>query len=226
MRPCARELTAAEAALLAGVVANPTAFDPVAHPGAALARRNLVLAKMLEQDKITRLEFMDATSEALPAKVVPPTVETQAPYFTSWISQQLVERFGARRAYEGGLRVKTTLDLDLQKAAQTAIQRSLGGAGPAAAMVAIDNATGEVRALVGGTDYANRPFNLATQGQRQPGSTVKPFILASALRRGIGIDSVWESRKRVFDVPNGGSEKFEVNNFEDSYGGARTLGSA
>jgi penicillin-binding protein 1A len=213
-------------AALACIVANPTAYDPVAHPDAALARRNLVLGKMLEQDKITRLEWSNATAEALPGSIVPPTVETQAPYFTTWISQQLVERFGARRAFEGGLRVKTTLDIDLQKSAQTAIQRNLGAAGPAAAMVVIDNKTGEVRALVGGTDYRRRPFNLATQGQRQPGSTVKPFILAEALRRGIGIGSVWESRKRVFDVPNGGSEKFEVNNFEDAYGGARTLGAA
>ena len=78
-----------------------------------------------------------------------------------------------------------------------------------------------MRALVGGSDYRARPFNLATQGQRQPGSTVKPFILAAALRRGLGIGSVWESRKREFDVPiGGGSEKFVVNNFEDSYAGA------
>ena len=96
LRPCASELTAAEAALLAGVVANPTAYDPVAHPEAALARRNLSSAKMLEQDKITRQEFDDASAEALPAKVVPPTVSTQAPYFTTWVSQQLVEQ--VRRA--------------------------------------------------------------------------------------------------------------------------------
>jgi penicillin-binding protein 1A len=224
--PCARDLTAAEAALLAGVVANPSAYDPVAHPQAALDRRNLVLAKMLEQGKITREEYEDASQQALPGRIVPPTVTTKAPYFTTWVSQQLVEKFGARQAFEGGLRVKTTLDLDLQQAASAAVQRNLSVAGPAAAMVVIDNGTGEVRALVGGGDYAQRPFNLATQGQRQPGSTVKPFILAAAMRRGIGIGSVWESRKREFDVPNGGSEKFVVNNFEDSYAGVRTLGSA
>lgn len=227
-RPCAQELNAAEAALLAGIVANPSAFDPVAHPEAATRRRNIVLGKMLEQGMLTRAEFDDAAAQALPGKIVPPTVETRAPYFTTWVSQQLVEHFGARRAFEGGLRVRTTLDLDLQNAAERAIDRSLPGPnGPAVAMVAIDNATGEVRALVNSTDYAGRPFNLATQGERQPGSTVKPFILAEAMRNGYGLGSVWPSRKREFTVPGtGGQEKFVVNNFDDSYAGARDLGSA
>ncbi len=227
-RPCAKELTAAEAALLAGVVANPSAFDPVAHPEAATRRRNIVLAKMLEQGKITRAEYEDGTQQALPGNIVPPSVDTKAPYFTTWVSQQLVEQFGARRAFEGGLRVRTTLDLDLQNAAQRAIDTSLPNPdGPAAAMVAIDNGTGEVRALVNSTDYSDRPFNLATQGERQPGSTVKPFILAEAMKQGYGLGSVWPSRKREFDVPGtGGQEKFVVNNFDDSYTGSRDLGSA
>jgi penicillin-binding protein 1A len=88
--------------------------------------------------------------------------------------------------------------------------------------VAIDNDTGQVRAMIGGRDYRKAPFNLATQGQRQPGSAFKPFILASALKAGIGPGSVWPSRKRVFSVPNS-SEKFEVNNFESTYAGAQTL---
>ncbi|MCU0313088.1 MAG: transglycosylase domain-containing protein [Solirubrobacteraceae bacterium] len=226
--PCARLLTAADAALLAGVVANPSAYDPVAHPEAAIQRRNLVLTKMLQEGKLTRAEYDDARVQALPGKITPPSVDTRAPYFTTWVSQQLVEQFGARRAFEGGLKVETTLDLDLQAAAQKAIDASLPNpAGPAAALVAIDNDTGEVRALVGGRNYRERPFNLATQGQRQPGSTVKPFILAEAMRKGYGIGSVWPSAKRVFTVPGtGGQEKFEVNNFDDAYAGARDLGSA
>ncbi len=79
--------------------------------------------------------------------------------------------------------------------------------------------------MVGGRDYNTRPFNLATQGQRQPGSAIKPFILAEALRRGISPASVWPSRKRVFQVP-GGSDKFTVNNFENSYSGTNTLAGA
>ncbi len=227
-RPCAAELTAPEAALLTAVIANPTGFDPVAHPQAALDRRNMVLRKMRDQGRITAPEYEQAAAEALPGLVVPPAVDTQVPYFTTWVSQQLVDHFGARRAFEGGLRVKTTLDLDFQQAAQQAVDMSLPNAeGPSAALVVIDNKTGEVKAMIGGRDYQARPFNLATQGQRQVGSTVKPFILAAALRKGYGLGSVWESRKRTFDVPDAkDDEKFVVNNFDDSYAGTRDLGSA
>ncbi|HVP02540.1 MAG TPA: transglycosylase domain-containing protein [Solirubrobacteraceae bacterium] len=229
-RPCAAELTAPEAALIAGIVANPSAFDPLAHPLAAKRRRDLVLKQMLLQGYMSQSEYTNGIEQTLPTNIVPPSVDSKAPYFTTWVSQQLVEHFGARKALEGGLSVKTTLDLDLQRAAAKAIQDNLGGLGPngpAAALVAIDNQTGEVRALVGGTDYRTQPFNLATQGQRQPGSTVKPFILAQALKKGYGLGSIWESRKRVFDVPgSGGQEKFVVNNFDNAYAGARDLGSA
>jgi len=226
-RPCAAELNAAEAALLTAVIANPSAFDPVARPEAALTRRNLVLGKMRDQGRISNDEYEQARAEGLPALVVSPSVDTKSPYFTTWVSQQLVDHFGARRAFEGGLRVRTTLDLDLQQAAQQAVDQNLSDPnGPSAALVVIDNKTGEVKAMIGGRDYVERPFNLATQGQRQPGSTVKPFILAAALRKGIGLGSVWESRKRVFNVPGDDGEKFTVNNFDKSYSGTRDLGSA
>src|SRR6476661_2863349 len=222
-RPCAKELKPEEAALLAGIVANPSAFDPVAHPEAATRRRNIVLAAMFTQKRISRLQYFNARREALPGNVQPPSVETKAPYFTTWVRQQLVDRYGPRRAFEGGLKVYTSLDEDLQQAAQAAINQNLANpAGPSAALVAIDNDTGQVRAMIGGRDYRKAPFNLATQGQRQPGSSFKPFILASALKAGIGPGSVWPSRKRVFSVPNS-SEKFTVNNFESTYTGAQTL---
>ena len=224
---CVKELKPEEAALIAGVVANPTAYDPVAHPQAALARRNLVLRDMYEQGLLPLREYDNARLEALPAPVdiKPPTVRTKAPYFTTWVRQQLVDQFGARRAFEGGLKVKTTLDLKLQEAAEKAVQRYLPSpVGPSAAVVAIDNETGAVRAMVGGRDYAERPFNLATQGQRQPGSSIKPFILASALKKGYAAGSLWPSRKRVFTVPGTrGREKFTVNNFESKYAGSQTL---
>jgi penicillin-binding protein 1A len=223
---CVKQLKPDEAALIAGVVANPTAYDPVAHPQAALARRNLVLKDMFDQGVLPLREYRDARVQALPAPIdiKPPTVRTQAPYFTTWIRQQLVDQFGARKAFEGGLKVHTTLDLDLQGAADQAVSKYLNPAGPSAAVVAIDNKSGEVRAMVGGRDYATRPFNLATQGQRQPGSSIKPFILASALKKGYGAGSLWPSRKRIFTVPGTrGREKFVVNNFESKYAGSQTL---
>jgi penicillin-binding protein 1A len=224
---CVAHLKPEEAALIAGVVANPSAYDPVAHAAAALRRRNLVLKDMFDQGRLTRLEYFNAIQEPLPAAVdiKPPTVRSAAPYFTTWVRQQLVDRFGARVAFEGGLKIRTTLDLDLQDAAEKAVTKNLPNPdGPSAAVVAIDNQTGEVRAMVGGRDYDERPFNLATQGQRQPGSSIKPFILAAALKKGYSPGSLWPSRKRVFTVPGTrGHEKFVVNNFESKYAGAQTL---
>jgi len=232
-KPCAGELTPGEAALLAGVIASPSAYDPVAHYAAARNRRNLVLRKMFEQRYITQEIYDEERQLALPAPedVNPPSLDVKVPYFVSWVRQQLVDEVGPQRAFEGGLKIRTTIDLDIQAAAEQAVSAWLPGPnGPTAALVAIDNDTGEVRAMVSGTKkYRDAPFNLATQGQRQPGSAFKPFILAEALRRGHGADSIWESRKREFCVVRKGKkciEHFVVNNFEDTYVGSRSLANA
>src|SRR3954462_10470845 len=210
-KPCAATLRPHEAALLAGLIASPTAYDPVTHPSAALARRNLVLRDMYEQHKLSRAEYVSDTRALLPSDVEPPresALTPSTPYFTTWVRSQGVDRFGAQGGFEGGLRVRTTLDLDLQRAAEKAIYGRLPYVGgPTAALVAIDNRSGEVRAMVGGRDYNAQAFNVATQGQRQPGWAFKPFILAQALKEGIGPGSVWPSHKRVFKVP-GSTEKF------------------
>jgi penicillin-binding protein 1A len=232
-RPCAAQLEPDEAAMIAGVVASPSAFDPVAHPAAARMRRDLVLRRMLEQRLIAREQFDAAIAEPVPSRhdVQPPREDTKYPYFTSWIKQQVVDKLGggqtgARQAFEGGLTVQTTIDGRFQTAADDAIKAWLPNpAGPRASLVAIDNRSGEVRAMIGGDDYNATPFNLATQGQRQPGSAFKPFVLAEALKRGISPGSVWSSRKKVFDVP-GSSEIFTVENYNDAYAGMTSLAAA
>jgi penicillin-binding protein 1A len=227
---CAKDLTIPEAALLAGMVASPSAYDPIAHPYQAVQRRNTVLKAMLDQRYISRAQYNNYLSEAPPvqADLTPPEERSTQPYFTSWVRQQAVNAFGATKAFTGGLKIYTTLDSPLQTAAQNAINAWLppGSGLPSAALVAIDNKTGEVRAMVGGNDYVKEPFNLATQGQRQPGSAFKPFTLAVALKEGIPLDSVWESRKRVFKVPHSKHEFFVVNNYEGSYTGSNTLAGA
>ena len=228
--PCASELEPHEAALIAGVVSNPTAYDPLSNPRSALARRELVLERMVQAGYLSAAQLRDARAQALPGRddVEPPAEKSAYPYFATWVKQQVVDQVGARRAFGGGLRVRTTLDRDLQEAAEKAVANRLSApSGPQASMVVIDNRTGEVRAMVGGRDYAQRPFNLATQGQRQPGSAFKPFVLAAALESGIAPGSVWESRKREFAVPNTrGREAFVVNNYEDQYAGLTTLSRA
>jgi penicillin-binding protein 1A len=227
---CVEQLQPWEAALLAGIIQSPTANDPASHPMAARARRNIVLRQMLEQGYLTRAVYEQSTAQALPAdKDVQaprePTIEgIDAGYFTSWVQQQVIERYGAPRAFDGGLRIKTTLDLELQRAAEQSVNAYLGGEGPTASLVAIENSTGEVRAMVGGRNYNESPFNLAIHGQRQPGSSFKAFDLAAALEAGISPESTWTSKQKTFIVPNTrGEEKFVVHNDEGNYTGSNTL---
>jgi penicillin-binding protein 1A len=231
--PCASQLAPHEAALLAGMIASPSAYDPIANPEDSQARRDLVLRYMRDQELLTPQQYQDAVDKPLPERgdLQPPEEDSAYPYFTSWIKQQVVDQLGggqegARQAFEGGLRIRTTIDSKLQDAADQAIDAWLPNReGPRAALVAIDNNTGQVRAMVGGDDYRALPFNLATQGQRQPGSAIKPFILAEALRQNISPNSVWASRKIEFDVPRS-KEVFTVNNYENAYSGSTTLARA
>jgi penicillin-binding protein 1A len=231
---CIEQLQPWEAALLAGIIQSPTAYEPAAHPVAARTRRNVVLRQMLEQGYLTRAVYEESIKQALPSPkdVQAPQEQTvegvDAGYFTSWVQQQVIERYGAPRAFDGGLRIKTTLDLELQQAAEQAVNGYLAYSGdPSAALVAIENSTGEVRAMVGGRSYDESPFNLATEGERQPGSSFKAFDLAAALQDGISPDSVWPSKEKTFIVhsPNG-LEKFVVHNDEGAYTGENTLTAA
>ncbi len=227
---CVEQLQPWEAALLAGIIQSPTEYDPIAHLAAARDRRDVVLEQMLEQGYITRPIYDESIKQALPSPAEiqapeEPTVEgADAGYFTSWVQQQVIERYG-QRAFYGGLKITTTLNLELQRAAEQAVNDYLAyPEGPTAALVAIENSTGEVRAMVGGRNYDESPFNIATEGERQPGSSFKAFDLAAALEHGISPYSEWPSREKEFIVPNsGGKEKFVVHNDEGNYTGENTL---
>jgi penicillin-binding protein 1A len=230
---CASVLLPHEAALLAGVIQSPAAYDPEANPNDSKSRRDLVLQKMLEQDYLTEDQYDESVRQAVPGseQIEPPSLDSKAPYFTSWMRQQLVDLFKEQGkspglAFFGGLKVTTTLDLDLQTAAEDAVYSYLGGLGPTAAVVVIDNETGGVKAMVGGPDYEEAPFNLATQGHRQPGSSIKPLILQTALQQGISSGSVYESAPQLFRFGKQKKELFEVNNYEDSYLGSASLATA
>jgi penicillin-binding protein 1A len=137
-----------------------------------------------------------------------------------------VDRYGAGAVFGGGMKVTSSIDPTLQRSAEQAIQGRLAGIGPSASLVMIENKTGEVKAMVGGTNFQQKPFNLATNGHRQPGSAIKPFILATALQHGISPTSLWSSKQKIFPVPNSKHEKFVVNNFQGEYAGTSTLANA
>jgi penicillin-binding protein 1A len=222
---CAEVLEPAEAAMLAGLIASPASYSPVQNPAVSLERRNLVLQRMYEQGLITTSELRDAERQSLPPRgqIRTPKKVSRSPYFTSWVEDQLVDRYGSGNTFGGGLEIRTTLDLDFQKAAEEAIAGRLGGIGPSAALVAIDNDTGGVRAMVGGSDFQKRPFNLATQGHRQPGSAFKPFTLVAALEKGISPGRTFSSAPKTLEGPRG---PFKVENYEDRYAGVTSLAAA
>jgi penicillin-binding protein 1A len=215
----AKTMKPAEAALLAGIPEDPSLWDPVAHPKTAKARRDFILRQLYEQRYITLSQYGDGKDWPMPdpTKVsLPSTQGVAAPYFANYVKDQLVRQFGPRRTFGGGLRVKTTLDVDLQQAARDAIKSVLppSSSGPTATIVVLDakKNPGAVLAMVGGANYHKSQFNLATQGERQPGSSFKPFVLATALKENISPQSILTSQKQV--TINADGRLWEVNNYE------------
>src|SRR3954451_546029 len=223
--PCASVLDPWEAATLAGIIASPSAFDPKVYPENTLGRRNLVLEKMEQQGYVSEEQMREGQEQELPSpsSIEPPTLDSRAPYFTAYLRQQLVERYGASKAFFGGLKVKSTLDLQLQEAAEEAVGNYLGYSPATASVVVIDNHNAAIKAMVGGPDFVTKPFNLATQGHRQPGSSIKPFTLITALEEGISPETVYPSEQRTFHFGKQGKEVFEVSNDEDSYLGSCSI---
>lgn len=222
----AKALTLTEAALLAGIPADPTRYDPVQSPAGAKARRRFVLEKLVEQGKIDEAQAWRARSAALPKPkdVQLPGTRGPAPYFVSYVTDQLAARYGSEQVFGGGLEVTTTIDLQLQKQAATAIQQVLRDPdGPTAALVAIDPRNGAVKAMFGGSNFRKSQFNLATQAERQPGSSFKPIVLATAFQRGISPATIFESKPVEIDA---GDRVWKVTNYERSYLGRVDLARA
>jgi membrane peptidoglycan carboxypeptidase len=215
----ARDLTLPEAALLAGIPANPTAYDPAVNPKAARGRRATVLRIMLDEALITEEQYEEANAAPLPNPDrigVPGSKTGPAPYFAEYVKQQLIEHYGSGKVFGGGLHVTTSIDLELQRLARVAVGKWLGPIpnGPSAALVAIDPRDGRVLAMYGGSSFKESQFNLAVQGERQSGSAFKPFVLAAALSAGISPSTVFQSKPTTISL---GGELWSVSNYEGSY---------
>ncbi|KRT36021.1 transglycosylase domain-containing protein [Acetomicrobium hydrogeniformans] len=209
-------LTLPEAAMLAGLLPGPEYYTPLRHPDRAKARQSYVLRRMEELGLIASEDVDRAleTELSFTQKRQPTLNENPAPYFVSYILfNHLLPKYGPEVVYQGGLKIYTTLDLELQKAAQSAVSK-LKSEG---ALVAIDPNTGEILAMVGGKDFDKSKFNRAVQAYREPGSAFKPIVYTAALSNGI------RPVDRALDAPLSFSNGWQPTNYGNKYSGECTL---
>jgi penicillin-binding protein 1A len=220
-RATAQTLTPAQSALLAGVIRSPEFYGRKEHATSAKARRNYILQAMVDRGWLTAKEGRSAIASKLGINWEAKRqgiANSRAPYFLEKVRQYLVARYGAEAVNLGGLRVRTTLDLEMQRQAEAAVERALDvPQAPRAALVAIDPRSGAVRAMYGGRNFEKRQFNYATNAIRQAGSTMKPFVLAQALTDGISVNSVFPGPEEL--IVDG--EDFQ--NYDDTGYGQLTL---
>jgi penicillin-binding protein 1B len=199
-----KDLTVGEAATLAGMIQSPAHYSPVRHADAARTRRNLVLAAMRQSGWITAEQNAAVTAESIVVAPAAAIDNSLAPYFVDYVDRLAESQFETSGASE---RIYTTIDLELQQAAETALKRQLDrldglyadrGLKPQAALVALDPHTGDVLAMVGGRNYAESQLNRSTDAMRQPGSTFKPFVYAAAIEDGMSPVQLFMDAPREF----------------------------
>lgn len=247
------QLALEEIATLAGVLANPSAFNPVRKPENSKRRRNLVLRRMLQAGVVDTTAYGLAEAADLVLNTSGKKSASRAPYFTEAVRQELADRYGDTHVYTGGLTVHTTLDLALQESAVAALESQLQTleemqahrykylkdpatrAGSLAhpeegtpylqgAAVAIEPQTGAIRMLVGGRHFAESKFNRAFQAVRQPGSAFKPILFAAAVREGHSPNDILYDTPVQFPGPGGaGSTPWEPKNFDLEFRGPVTM---
>ncbi|QFS46131.1 mrcA, penicillin-binding protein 1A [Nostoc sphaeroides CCNUC1] len=210
------QLSLAEMATIAGLAPAPSLYAPDKNPEAAKRRRDLVLLRMQEDKIITPEQKQAAVQEPLTLKTsLPKRLEVESPYFTSYIQKELPKYVSANVLKSEGLVVETTLNPTWQKVAEEAVAKTLRNQGrwenfKQGAMVAIDPRSGEIKAMVGGKDFGKNQFNRVTQAQRQPGSTFKGFVYATAIASGKSPYDSYEDAPFVVDgyEPKNYSERF------------------
>jgi penicillin-binding protein 1A len=196
----ASQLDVSESALLAGIISTPSGNDPDVNPAGAEARRQYVLNRMQAAGFISA-STADAARANPPTLAPPPkpaTIAYHDPYFVEAVRQYLFYKYGEALTLGGGLNVQTTLVPSQDAAAAAAVAKALPSPGdPSAAVISVDPSTGYVTGMYGGSDFASQQFNLATQGRRQPGSAMKPFVLVAALEKGISPETVYAAPAHI-----------------------------
>ncbi|MDD5015571.1 MAG: penicillin-binding protein 1A [Atribacterota bacterium] len=208
-----QDLNLAECALLAGIPRGPSYYSPIINQENSLKRRNIILNRMLILGCISKEDMEQAKQSPLELDYNNKRDQFTAPYFSNFVLSQLLEEYGANVVYKGGLKVYTTLDLEIQNFAEKALQES----GYEGAIIAIEPQTGHIKAMVGGKDFGESKFNRAIQAYRQPGSAFKPFIYLTALDNGFTPSNIIEDSPITFE--NGWSPE----NYEQEFNGPVTL---
>ena len=226
----AKKLSLSQAALLAGLPQAPSKFDPFANPSAARARRKQVLRAMLTTGAISRHQYRKAVrNRSLHLEAGELYKKIRQPYFFSYVRDELVRVYGEARVRHGGLRVFTTIDPRLQRAARKAIRDTLYLSNdPAAAVVAIDPTSGAIRAMTAvSPGRVNNQFNLIADARRQPGSTFKAFVLATAIEQGLNPASTYYlSAPLHCDTGPCKYKEWDPETYDDTYSGSTSVESA
>ncbi len=220
------ELSLNECAILAGIPKSPNYYSPLNNLKASKERQAIVLEQMVKYEYITHDTALKARNAEikLATKSTKTTNNNFASYFIDYVTQYLIDKYGADSVYKEGLKVYTTLDMEMQTAAEQAIQQlpvyktdANGLSQPQGALVALDPHNGHIKAMVGGR--GNDQFNRAVLAERQPGSAFKPFVYLAAIESGLNASTIIEDTPISFD-------KWKPNNYDGKFHGKVTMRSA
>ncbi|MEM1172772.1 MAG: penicillin-binding protein 1A [Cyanobacteria bacterium P01_H01_bin.35] len=227
-----KDLTLAEAALMAGMIPAPEEYSPFINYQKSKQRQATVLARMRELNWITAEEEAEALKQPLLVGKVTSFRQSKLPYITNAVIQELSERFGKDAVLKGGMRIQTTIDMNFQRMAERTVTewheilyyRGLYRSWDKGqlALVAVDPRTHFVKAMVGGADFKTSQYNRAVQARRQPGSAFKPFVYYAAFASGR-----FSPSSVVMDTPvsyrDGSSERYSPRNYGGGYSGAVSI---
>jgi penicillin-binding protein 1A len=208
------KLDLAQCALLAGLPQAPSQYNPLRYPSAARQRRNVVLAKMAQLHYITAAQATAAQRAPLEVKLGNFYSQRREDFFFEYVREQLEQRYGKSTVEQGGLKVYTTIDLNMQRLARKAISEVLDEReDPASAIVTIDPRNGDIEAMAESESYEQSQYNLAADGHRQPGSTFKAIDLADALSRGVDPNTTYYLSHTLYPGWLPGYPTYEVKTF-------------
>ncbi|MEO5357628.1 MAG: PBP1A family penicillin-binding protein [Nitrospirae bacterium YQR-1] len=221
------ELTIGEAALLAAIPKAPSTYSPFRDPEKSASRRNIVIKLMYENGFISENKYKEALAEAIPKHVE--KNRYKAPYFVEYVKGILEQKYGDT-LYTSGLKIHTTIDMNMQKIAEKAVENAIemfakrDVTGVQVALLAVEIKSGEIKAMAGGTDFWETQFNRATQAMRQPGSSFKPFVYLAAFRYGYKPTDMVDDREVTYFQKRG--EPWTPHNYTKKHYGTVTLKTA